>query len=196
MTNRDRDARFEKPEQVIPWAIEQWVRQHMHTGMPGLVESYNATTKRAVVQPVFMTRFRGTPADPDPAPVEKPPILNVPVKQTATGGYMMHQQINVGDVVWLAFSERGLDAFKAAWGSLAMPAKGAYFQMRDAMAIPWGQEDIAPVSNEGIVFQSADGDTYIQIVDGAVRIVVGDTSIVLNGTTITASGPTDTLVIP
>ena len=195
MSNRNPESRNERPEQVIPWAIEQWVRGNVHTSMPGLVRSYDPATKRARVQPAIRTRLRGTPADPEPRVIDKQPIVDVPVQQTATGGHMVHHGVGPGDVVLLLFSERGLDQFKAAWGSLADPAIGAYFDMRDAVAVLWGVEDIAPVRSTGWLIQNRSGNSYLSLDGNITRLVAGSTSIVMDGTTITLSGLNDTMVI-
>ena len=179
MTNRNPDSRNERPEQVIPWAIQQWVRGNVHTSMPGVVLSYDPATKRARVQPAIRTRLRGTPDDPEPRVIDKPPIVDVPVQQTATGDHMVHHEVGPGDVVLLMFAERGLDQFKAAWGSLADPAIGAYFDMRDAVAVLWGVEDIAPVRSTGWLVQQRSGDSYMSLDGDTIRFVSGNASIVI-----------------
>ena len=183
MSNRNPDARNERPEQVIPWAIEQWVRQNVHTNMPGIVLSYDPETKRAKVQPAFRSRLR----DPERL-LDKPPIVDVPVRQPATGGHLEHRQVDQGDVVWLWFSERGLDAFKAQWGQLADPPLGSFFAMRDAVAIPWGVEDITPARTTGWIVQNRDGDAYISLDNDTVRIVTGSVSLTISPSGFAFSG--------
>ena len=168
MSNRNPESRNERPEQVIAWAIEQYVRANVHTHMPGIVLAYNPATKRAKIQPAIRTRLRPTPANPNPGLIDKPPIVDVPVRQTATGGYMVHHEVGAGDVVLLMFTERGIDQFKAAWGRLADPSIGAYFDMRDAMAILWGEEDIEPVHDTGIIMQNRAGNSYIWLSDAGI----------------------------
>ena len=186
MSNRDPDARYEKAEQSIPWMIEQWCRHNLHTCLPGLVLSYNSTSKRARVQPGLRTRL--APVEDDPRTLEdKPPILNVPLRQTATGGHMVHQAIHNGDTVLLMFSERGLDQFKERWSTwqngaaseLTNPAKGAFFEMRDAFALPWGVETIAPVYDSGWIVQSQDGRAYIRLDGDRIELVTGSSRIVM-----------------
>ena len=195
MTNRNSDNRYETPEQVVPFMIEQWCKQNIHTSTPGIVVEYYADTKRAWVQPAIRRLIAredspAVPSIPDLPPliIDRPPMVNVPVKQTSTGGYMIHQQIDHGDVVWLQFSERGIDSFKAAWGKLVDPPIDAFFSERDAVAIPWGVESIQPVQSNGIVLQNASGSTYISLEDDAIRLVVGGTEVVLTAGGVAAAG--------
>ena len=146
--NRNPELRNERLDQTVPDAIELLVRKLVHTSSPGIVLEYDSRTKRAVVQPALRTRLLPTEADAETRLLDKPPILNVPVRQTATGGHMLHHQIDRDDVVLLVFSERGLDQFKEAW-QIADPTRGVFFNRRDAMAIPWGREDIVPVRGHG-----------------------------------------------
>ena len=131
----------------------------------------------------------------------------------------MHQQINVGDTVLLVFSDRGLDQFKAQWGQVSDPPPESFFDERDALAIPWGVENIAPVRATGWVVQTANGMAYISLDGDTIRIFTADSSVVLTpseirlavdqsnisisssaitmqAATITLSGASDTLVVP
>ena len=45
------------------------------------------------------------------------------------------------------------------------------------MAIPWGLEDVVPVADTGIVFQSADGETYVSLQEDAVTVRRAGTTI-------------------
>lgn len=173
MSNRDPDARYERSEQSIPWMIQQWVRLNVHTCGLGLVREYDPASKRARVQPALRTIFNdGSP------PADKPPILDIPLRQPGTGGYLMHQEIAAGDVALLLFSQRGIEAFKAQWGEISDPGKGCYFAMRDALAIPWGREDIEPVRSTGWIVQGADGAAYLSLDGDTIRIITGESMVI------------------
>ena len=181
MTNRDPDARYEKRlSQAINFFFEQ-KRKELHTSLPGLVQEYDPLTKRAKVQPALRLALQ------DGSELDKPPILDVPVRQPATGGHLVHHEIRIGDVVLLTFSERGLEQFKLAWGELATPGTGMLDE-RDAMAIPWGVETIMPVETTGWIVQSESGEVYVTVQgeEGAERIraeVEPETHIELEGPT-------------
>ena len=184
MSNRDPDARYENLAQLLDFDFLQKAKTLIHTALPGIVREYDATTKRARVQPALrMTFTDGSEAK------EKPPILNIPVKQTATGGHMMHQQLDVEDVVLLVFSERGIEKFKAEWGSVSDPTIEGFFAEKDAWAIPWGVEDIDPVRSTGWVVQNQPGNAYISLDGDTIRIVTGNSSIVITPNEVLINSP-------
>ena len=176
MTVRDPDARYERAPQAIPFAIQQWVREHVHTCEPGIVQSYDPATKRARVQPALRRLIRLEQGG-DITRMDKALILDVPVRQVATGGYLQHQEILEGDVVLLLFTHRGLEHFKASWGEISDPPVDAFFDAADAVAIPWGSETIQPVRATGWLVQGEDGQAYVSLDSGVVRIVTGTSRI-------------------
>ena len=177
MSNRDPDSRYEDLSQALDFVWWQQAKA-LHTAIMGLVTGYDPATKRARVQPAV--RILKT----DGSTMDRPLILNVPVKQTATGGWMIHQEIAEGDVVLVVFNERGIDRFKTAWGELADPTVDALFSERDAVAIPWGVETVAPAATTGVVIQNEDASTVVSIqgdkvviqVDSGERVYIGGES--------------------
>ena len=107
------------------------------------------------------------------------PILDIPVHQQGTGGYLVHQQIDKGDAVLCIVSERTLDAWKQRWGEPYDPMPEILFDQQDAVAIPWGDPEIAPAQEMGWIVQNADGTAYFWIMGDMVRMVQGAASIVI-----------------
>lgn len=200
MSNRDPDTRYERSlAQVLRFCFHEEAKL-IHTAIPGTVLAYDATTKRATVQSLVGLLIAEEDAEQPGEEVlvgkQRPHILNVPVRQVATGGHMMHQQIDAGDVVLLIFSERGIETLKEQWGEHVDPPQDAFFAERDALAIPWGREDVTPVRSTGWIVQAAKGMMYVSADGDTIRLVTGDVSVVLTPTAITLTGPTDTMVIP
>ena len=158
MTDNVRQPSMAKVHEFV---FDQLSIARINTAEPGIVAKYDPVTKRARVRLAVRRGFRD-----GRNPIERAPLVNVPVIQPSTGGYMLHQQLDVDDIVLVIFSKEGLDKFKEEWG-LSDPDTGQHFV--DAVAIPWGRHDIEPVSNEGIVLQSRDGKTWFQIKDGEIR---------------------------
>ena len=174
MSNRDPDGRYGGARQTLPFAVKQWVREIVHTSVPGIVRAYDSTTKRAQVQPALRAVYTD-----GREPAARPPIVDVPVRQLGTGGWLQHQAIVAGDVVLLLFSQRGIESFKENWGELSDPTSGILFEERDAVAIPWGLENVVPVADTGIVLQSADGETYVSLQEDAVTVRRAGTTITI-----------------
>ena len=173
MSNRQPDARDDSLPKAIQFNIAQALK-NVHTCYPGIVREYNPTTKRARVQPGLRLTFTD-----GAQPVEKQPIINVPLRQTATGGHMMHHQIDEGDVVLLVFSERGLSKWKENWGEISDPQVESFFREQDALAIPWGVENIPPVRSTGWLIQNESGTCYLSLDQDTIRVYTDQTSIVI-----------------
>ena len=219
MTIKDVDSRYESARQAfeIFWRRKE---KNLHTVFPGIVERYDPETKRARIQPAIRLWLTMTETAfskyAGPAPdwvrrqgnvvdftIRKPPILNVPMLQPSTGRYLVHHEILPGDPCLLLASERGIENYKANFGKHADPVLGAFHQMKDCFAIPWGFEDIAPVSNQGVVIQDSEGDTYIHLTgdtitlrNGQSTITVAPDQITLDSPVIELRGASDTLRVP
>lgn len=150
---------------AVTFAIRQLIDTNVNTAEPGVIEEYDPETQRARIRLAMRRAF----VDKSPS-MAKAPLLNVPVLQAATGGYMIHQQVDPGDIVLVVFSKESLERFKQTWGETD-PVRGSRFT--DAVAILWGKAPRAPAQTEGIVIQSADGETYIHVVDGKIEMRVG-----------------------
>lgn len=186
MGNWDPDTRDERPEQVIPVAVELLIRQIVNSAMPGNVVSYSARTKRAIIQPSIRTMFTETPGTPRRPAEAKPPIVDVPVCHPSAGGYIVHLPLRSGDPVMLIFSQRGLDAFKQSFG-ISDPSRGCYFSMRDAVAFPgFGGLEFTPASSTGLSLQTEDGNTSLVLTPG--RVVINAADIRMVGSSLTHNG--------
>ena len=201
MTTRDPDADYRRPARAIPYAIREWMRQHLHTGMPGTVLAYDARTLRARVQP-SLRAIIDNPETGTQEAVARAPIWDVPVLWPGGAGFIFTSGLVRGDQVWLSFSERGLDLWKQDW-SLADPPPFTMFEMRDAAAHPIGAQEIVPVEGtsegslsevtptgsgartrvDGATLQSVDGSVFVRVADDEIKLQIG--SIALE---ITASG--------
>ena len=175
MSARDPDARYHDPAQSVPFIIERWAKENIHTCTFGRITEYDAATKRCKVQPVLRTTFFS-----DREAVEKRPILNVPLRQPSTGRHLMHHEIRDGDVAVVLFTQRGIEQFKEQWGEISDPPPEAFFAERDAIAMPWGAEDIPPVRETGWLVQNEDGMTYISLDGEVIEVFSGETHVTVN----------------
>ena len=160
MSNRDTDASYDKSlQQWFDFAALEWTKNNLNTAMPGIVESYDAETKRATVRPAIKLLLN----DEQGTTIAKPAIQNVPVFQPSGGKMALTIPIQEGDGVLLLFSQRGLEQFKETFEE-ADPSPNAFFDPRDCIAMPgFGSLRINPVSPAGIVLQDDDGSTYINV---------------------------------
>ena len=162
--------------------INKAFRSLMHninTCIPGIVEMYDAGTRRARVKPAIQVRVRGKGF------LDSPSIPNIPVSGVYASGYGIYPPVKPGDVVTLVFSQQGLSTFKRRLDN-SPPDGYGFFSLQDAIAIPgWGPATITPVDGDALVIQKDDGAEYISIGDDKIELAIQNRGIFLS---ITASG--------
>ena len=85
---------------------ERKLRERIFTSAPANVISYNANTRRAVVQPALRMMLENG------ATRSRSPLVDVPVLAQAGAGFLVHVPLEAGDAVMLGFSMRGYSLFK------------------------------------------------------------------------------------
>ncbi len=162
MSNVNNEIDYGDLTSVLSFAFEQMLKG-VYTVMPGIIRSYNPTTKRARVEPAIqLQRTDGTMQS-------RPQIANVPVNFPSGGGFVFLPPIAVGDSVICLFSQRGLSRFKETF-DVSAPDEG-FFDIKDAMVIPgFGSLEITPASTTGACMQSEDGENAIIVENDGVTI--------------------------
>lgn len=187
------EEEFDSLTAVIPFAVEQYIKG-LWTGMPGIIEEYDAATRRAKVLPAIMG------CDTDGEMIRRKPIVDVPVIAPSCGGYTISFCLMPGDAVWLAWSMRGITKFLKTYEEEPPSPLSSLLSATDAVAFPgFGPApdvSYSPTSAEshgldsGISLQSADGATHISITEDHIRIrTSNDNSIDIQDTGITLKGP-------
>ena len=187
MSNRDADSRYELPQQAIPFHVLQMLKT-VHTSLPGIVNEYDATTRRARVQPAVDLLMTDGTTKP------KPILLDVPVLFPTGGGFTMHFPLVAGDPVMLLFAERDIAAFKEAL-EVGPPLTDDIMEIQHAVCVPGfvPPDTIAPVlappNVPGLLMQSNDGMTYVNLQEGTLDATVdgGDTNVHLESGVIMAT---------
>lgn len=116
--------------EVLDVAVEARTA-NWHTGMPGIVESYDEEAERVKVLPSLKQ------VDPESGEATNRPVLvDVPVLFPTFGSARVVGELGEGDVVWLAFSSRALTEWKRDITSAAAPTSPRRFSLADAVAFP------------------------------------------------------------
>ncbi|MCY3554990.1 MAG: Gp138 family membrane-puncturing spike protein [Gemmatimonadetes bacterium] len=172
MSSLNNEITWDNITSVFRFVLSQW-RKGLHTCLPGIVETYDAATRRAKV------RFALRQVRTDGKEVEKAPLVNVPVVFPSGGGFTFTFPLAEGDPVWLMFSERGLSAFKKTF-ELATPAMGRFHDQSDAVAIPgFGALQITPADTDASAWQTEDGSKSVRLRDDGVEIHAGNTEVLV-----------------
>ena len=128
MTRMNRDTDYANMAQAIRFAIRQSLKD-LYTCMPGIVESYDAETRRAVVKGALNI------VTTKKEEIEREAIHNVQVMFPSGGGFTMTFPLERGDPVLLPYSQRGLANWKKTL-DVAAPDTIGFFSEKDAIAIP------------------------------------------------------------
>lgn len=157
-------------------------RLDIHTGMPGIVQSYSPNTRRGRIQAApRIVKNDGTT-------MNRAEYVNVPFLWPSIGGFTLLSRVRNGDNVWLLFSERGLRQWKKAFGQLYTPDPGHFFSEADAVAVPgFGPQELTPATTTGMTLQSDDGTKSVRIEDDRVEMFCGASFIRLTNDRITLS---------
>ncbi|MGI4852287.1 MAG: Gp138 family membrane-puncturing spike protein [Janthinobacterium lividum] len=111
--------------------FESAVRQIMsdiNTSMPGVIVSYNATTRRAVVKPSMSKQIA------DGRVLTPPSLVSVPVQFPGSRSVAFTWPLMAGDGVNLHFSQRSLDGWHDAGNGI--PDDPRQYDLSDAVACP------------------------------------------------------------
>jgi hypothetical protein len=129
---------------LIRLALDDFSRK-IHTGIPGAITSYTASSKSASVQPTVMKRIwnngvmKGVPL---------PVINSVPVQFPGTARAQISFDLKAGDTGMIMFSESALDAWLASGGGSTQvdPQDDRRLDYNDAYFIP----GVSPIASPGI----------------------------------------------
>lgn len=130
--------------------------------IPGIIETYNSSTKRCTVKPALNIRLT------DGITAQQTSIVNVPVVWPSGGGFTLLSPLPAGTPVEIKFSQRGITKFKETF-STEDPGSGI-FNKDDAVVIPsYGGLSVTPATENGISIQSEDGTNYIFVESGNIE---------------------------
>jgi len=138
----------------------------VHTALPGIVDTYDATSRRARVVPAIRLLLD------DGSLLDRPPVTDVPVLFPSGGGLSLTFPLQRGDPVLMIFSQRGMDGFKSSY-TVSPPSRGPIMDMSDAVAlVGFGSVLTTPASATGAAIQTDDGTTSVVVEpSGEVNVV-------------------------
>lgn len=128
MTSMRPDKDYSNLAQAIRFAIRQSLKD-IYVCTPGIVESFDATTRQAVVKGALKM------VKTDGKAVTRADIHNVPVVFPSGGRFAFTFPLEEGDPVLLVYSQRGLSSWKKTL-DVATPNLDGLFSEKDTIAIP------------------------------------------------------------
>ena len=138
----------------------------INTSMPGIVETFDALTRRARVRPALQVEVGGGHRD-------HVYLLDVPVITPFGTEYGLTVDVQAGSVVQLVFSQRGIGLFKEAFEN-SPPDELGFFGLQDAVAVAGlGPLDLTPALPLGVAMQHVDGERYVGIDENGIYVISG-----------------------
>lgn len=164
---------------MLKFAFSQMIKS-LWVSMPGIIKSYDPTTKRCRVRPAINIRKT------DDSTFPSSPVVNVPVVWPSGGGFSLISPLPEGESVEILFSQRGITQFKEIFDQ-ADPGDGI-FAKEDAVVIAgFGGLTITPATVDGMSMQSDDGANYIYVENGIIK-VKATTKIILDSPIVNITG--------
>lgn len=106
----------------------------LHTHLPGIIESFDASTQLATVQPAVKRIFKTETGEVEIlTAVDLPLLINVPVQFPRGGGFSLTFPVKQGDECLLAFCERSIDEWHE-FGTVRKPGARRMHDLSDATA--------------------------------------------------------------
>lgn len=159
MDRRERAGTFEAALQAtIEGAlVDLW------TGMPGIVQSFNAEAMTAVVQPSIQGQNQNQ--DGTWKNVNLPLLVDCPVQFSGGGGVTLTMPLKQGDEVWVNFANRCIDAWWSQ-GGIQPQAEFRMHDLSDGFCFPkvWSKPNaLSNVSTTTAQLRSDDGEAFVEL---------------------------------
>lgn len=150
--------------------------EELHTALPGQVTHYDPVTQLADVQPM-LKKPQFDDQDNRLDPVSFPVLPKVPVRWPQAGGFAFVLPMQVGDWVWIEFSELGTGEFRAT-GQESEPLDVA----RHTITYPYCSP-AAPPDTQAMTDATVTGGTKMVMgqLGTANQIVISHSGIALGG---------------
>lgn len=154
-------------DRLIRLGVEEFT-QGLRVCMPGRVESYDAQTHLASVQPLLKTRLYNR-AQPELLPV----VSRVPVVHPRSQRAIVKVPIARGDIVTMVFADRSIENWLQGSGEAREPFDVRRHHLTDAYAIPGGYPEGAPRTTPapGALELVVDAGTKVYIGNGEQEVL-------------------------
>lgn len=180
-------------------AVENRLKS-LRTQTPGIIQSFDASTGRAEIQPAIKsvlvtggeTRF-----------VALPKVINCPIGNLKAGGFVVTLPVKAGDECMICFTERSLDAW-IKFGDIRQPNDLRLHSISDAYFIPMSTSEPKATQNydvDNMVLRNEANDLKITLdtmgnitIDATQKVTVNASDVEVNSTSdtvVNASGDAD-----
>lgn len=183
------------------------ISQNIKKVIPGIVQSYDRATNRAVIKPAI------TGVASQGQKVSKEPLVDIPVLNLCGGGIVLSFPVKSGDTGWLIAADRNISIFKQNLAESA-PNDFRKHQYEDSFFLPDKINDTNITDANAFCIQTLTGLTSFTLKEDLINLIsqvieltgattiTGNTSVIGNltvstgasGTFASADGKTITVV--
>jgi hypothetical protein len=140
--------------------------KELHTALPGIVQSYDATKNTVTVQPAIQRVFVKD------GPKNLPLIEDVPAVFPGSGDFVITFPVKKGDECLLIFTERAIDYWYKE-GGIQQPSQYRLHHLSDAVAIIGLRSqarNLSSINTDALEVRNADRSVYLQVSDSGIFI--------------------------
>lgn len=164
----------------------------INVALPGVVMSYDDSTKTATVRPAVRGHYIDEDSE-DRIAVRMPAIPKVPVLAPRFGGYFeIECPLAAGDHVLLLFCDRSIDEYMATGQTDNIPQDIRRFDISDAVALPVRTRKVVEEPQARLIIGTG-GDITLANVNGAYLGLNNNNTLALGNTTADLVAETEAL---
>ncbi|HSS39039.1 MAG TPA: Gp138 family membrane-puncturing spike protein [Polyangia bacterium] len=164
--NIQRDLELAATPEDAATAAARELLKDVHTALPGIIESFDATTQTARVRPAIRRVWV------EQGPMDLPPCVDVPVHFPAGGSFVLTFPVGPGDECLLCFSERAIDAWYDR-GGVQNPSEYRLHDYSDGFAFVGFSSKpnaVGLFATDAAEFRTRDGTTVFRLEAGTAYV--------------------------
>lgn len=167
---------------VIKQGIENRLKE-LHTSLPGIIQSFDAATQLASVQPAIKRIFKTLEQDVEMlVPTALPLLINVPIQFPRGGGFSLTFPVQKGDECLLVFCERSIDNWYRT-GKVETPLDRRFHDFSDATAFVGISSSPNAVPNydpDNVQLKKDDGTVSVTLKELTLELTAVNTKVIGN----------------
>ena len=153
------------------------LRSNMRVAIPGIIQSFDATTQTVTVQPTI--REKMLMPDFTEEWVDLPLLVDVPIVIPRAGNFLLTLPVTAGDECLVIFGDMCIDAWYSNGGIQNQIEKRRH-DLSDGFAVLgcWSQPNTVPnYSTTTAQLRTEDGTAYIEVKAGQINLVAASVKI-------------------
>lgn len=177
--------RYNLDEEVYHLLIDN-VNNNLRVAIPGIIQSYNATTQTASVQLAIMEKIN---MSGNLTWENISTLVDVPIMFPRGGGFSITFPVTKGTECLVIFSDMCIDGFWQSGGVGNLQPDKRRHDLSDGLAIITGisqPNKLTNVSTANLQIRSDDGGTLVDIAKGSIGLTA--TNVAINSTNVTIAG--------